>query len=404
MEKISNKSCLSCNLSDLEVIYDFGLLPLVNSYFNKEDINKEEKFPLELFYCKHCWLVQLGYFPDPKKMYNEYHHISGASKGNVKHLRDVSEYINRISGSKKSILEIGSNDNTLIEMLKDLEFDCLAIDPAKNINKNMEDTISEFFNLELAQKLKSQGKKFDIILGLNVFAHNDTFIDMFKGCEILLNEDGFLIIEVAYALETIFSGNFDTIYHEHVCSYSLTSIENALNSVGLYVFDAEEIDTQGGSIRVVARKARVQDKTKSYLGIKEKEEQQKITSKKFYDNISNEIDRKITNINKLFEASELEKFLILGSPARGVVTLNVSNRKINMESVILDDTPEKQNKLMPGIHIPVKSWDQINFQDFQNALVLSWNYKDDMIKRLKDKKFKGDVYTPFPELIKEKII
>ena len=219
------------------------------------------------------------------------------------------------------------------------------------------------------------------------------------GCELLLNDDGILIIEVAYALETILKGNFDTIYHEHVCSYTLTSLENALNESGLYVHDVTEINTQGGSIRVVAKKEKLINKTISYNNISKKESDIGINEEEFYRSVSFEIEKKLKNINDLFVKEKDNKFLILGSPARGVVTLNVSNKLINNESIIIDDTPEKQNKLMPGIHLPVRKWNDAIFEDFDRVLILSWNYKDNLIDRLKKTKFKGKVFIPFPDLV-----
>lgn len=394
-----NKSCLSCRKNSLDNIFNFGELPLVNNYYSSEEIEKEEKFPLNLLFCKSCYLVQLSFFPDPKKIYSTYHHVSGASHGNVEHLKEVANYVKSLAENSKTILEIGSNDNTLVNQLSNFGFKCTAVDPAENINKNLENTITDFFNYDLAKNLYSENKTYDIILGLNVFAHNDTFIDMFKGCELLLNDDGILIIEVAYALETILKGNFDTIYHEHVCSYTLTSLENALNESGLYVHDVTEINTQGGSIRVVAKKEKLINKTISYNNISKKESDIGIKEEEFYRSVSFEIEKKLKNINDLFVKEKNNKFLILGSPARGVVTLNVSNKLINNESIIIDDTPEKQNKLMPGIHLPVRKWNDAIFEDFDRVLILSWNYKDNLIDRLKKTKFKGKVFIPFPDLV-----
>jgi len=396
---VKNKSCLSCRKNSLDNIFNFGELPLVNNYYSSEEIEKEEKFPLNLLFCKSCYLVQLSFFPDPKKIYSTYHHVSGASHGNVEHLKEVANYVKSLAENSKTILEIGSNDNTLVNQLSNFGFKCTAVDPAENINKNLENTITDFFNYDLAKNLYSENKTYDIILGLNVFAHNDTFIDMFKGCELLLNDDGLLIIEVAYALETILKGNFDTIYHEHVCSYTLTSLENALNESGLYVHDVTEINTQGGSIRVVAKKEKLINKTISYNNISKKESDIGIKEEEFYRSVSFEIEKKLKNINDLFVKEKNNKFLILGSPARGVVTLNVSNKLINNESIIIDDTPEKQNKLMPGIHLPVRKWNDAIFEDFDRVLILSWNYKDNLIDRLKKTKFKGKVFIPFPDLV-----
>ena len=119
-----NKSCLSCRKNSLDNIFNFGELPLVNNYYSSEEIEKEEKFPLNLLFCKSCYLVQLSFFPDPKKIYSTYHHVSGASHGNVEHLKEVANYVKSLADNSKTILEIGSNDNTLVNQLSNFGFKC----------------------------------------------------------------------------------------------------------------------------------------------------------------------------------------------------------------------------------------------------------------------------------------
>ena len=179
-------------------------MPAVNSFFTKEMIKYEKPFPLKLYICNYCWLIQLSRMPNKKSLFDEYHHISGASEGNVDHLKRLSNIIYKQFPKKRKILEIGCNDTLLLNFLNKKKYDCIGIDPAKNIvKKNNLNILNDYFDSKYAKLLKQRFKSFDIIIGLNVFAHNSTFLDMFKGCEILLNSDGILLFEVAYAPYTI---------------------------------------------------------------------------------------------------------------------------------------------------------------------------------------------------------
>ena len=392
--------CKNCKNKTTSLVYDFGQIPAVNSFIYKNEINDEKLFNLELYVCNHCWLVQLSDVPDPKLLYENYHHISGSSKGNVSHLSDVSNYIHKHYPDKLRVLEIGCNDGTLLDFLNQLGFECIGVDPAKNISQS--DNIKvykDFFNNEFVNNLIKVDGLFDVVIGLNVFAHNDSFVDMFDASYHALNDDGILLVEVAYAPSTIGDGNFDTIYHEHVCSYSLIALESSLHSVGLDIIHAELIETQGGSIRVIASKKTNQTKSKSYQNIKKNEKKIGINNLKYYDSIQTKIKTKVLAISKFLQGviDKNQKLLIVGAPARGVVTLNVCNiSNLKDNSIIVDDTFEKQGKVMPGSHINIVSWDQCDFEDYDICLVLSWNYINHLKDRLDKTKFIGEIYTPFP--------
>jgi SAM-dependent methyltransferase len=302
------------------------------------------------------------------------------------------------------VLEIGCNDGTLINFLNKKGYKCFGVDPAKNINQNQNLTIyKDFFNTNFSRKLTKADAYFDIVIGLNVFAHNDSFINMFEATSQILSNEGVFILEVAYAPSTIGDGNFDTIYHEHVCSYSLLSLENALNSVGLYIFNAQLIDTQGGSIRVIANNDKNNTKSDTYKNIKNNELKIGLNTIEYYNSIKFKINEKVNMISNFFEmiVKNNRKLLIIGAPARGVVTMNVCNNfDLTDTAIIIDDTKEKQDKVMPGSHIPVISWDQCDFYKYDVCIILSWNYLNYLWDRLKKYNFDGEIYTPFPHFEK----
>jgi len=393
--------CLSCSGNNINLIYDFGNLPAVNSFYSMENINSEEFFPMVLNVCNDCYLVQIENVPSPEKLYKEYHHKSSASSGNVEHLENFKDYISSKYSKDTRILEIGSNDSTLLNLLSDDGYNCAGIDPAENLNSDHENVISDFFNMDITDKVLAKYGKFDLIFGLNVFAHNDSFIDMFKAVNILLEKRGTFIFDVAYAKQTILKGNFDTIYHEHVCSYTLTSLINALSFAKMTVVDVEELNSQGGSLRLTCKKSesnyQVQDRVNNLL---KQEIELGYQSAEFYENISSLIENKILNINNFFEKNikNDKRILFIGAPARGVVVLNLVNSLDKNKSLVIDDTPEKQNKMFPCMHIAVKSWENTEFNDFDIAVVLSWNYVDYLEKKLRSFGFNKDVYTLIPEV------
>ena len=393
--------CLSCSGNNINLIYDFGNLPAVNSFYSMENIKSEEFFPMVLNVCNDCYLVQIENVPSPEKLYKEYHHKSSASSGNVEHLENFKDYISSKYSKDTKILEIGSNDSTLLNLFYNDGFNCVGIDPAENLNSEHENVISDFFNMDITDKVLAQYGRFDLIFGLNVFAHNDSFIDMFKAVNKLLETNGTFIFDVAYAKQTILKGNFDTIYHEHVCSYTLTSLINALSFAEITVVDVEELPSQGGSLRLTCKKSEsnyeVQDRVNSTL---KREIELGYQSVEFYENISNLIENKVLDINNFFEKNidNEKRILFIGAPARGVVVLNLVKNLDKNKSLVIDDTPEKQNKMFPGKHIAVKGWENVEYNDFDMAVVLSWNYVDYLEKKLRSFGFNKDVYTLIPEV------
>ena len=398
-----DSNCKCCLTPTIHLVYDFGLMPPVNSYLEKATISEEKSFPLKLYVCKICWLLQLGYVPPPSSLFEEYHHVSGASEGNVEHLKNVSEIINkRVKNKPTKIFEVGCNDGTLLKFLQLFSHEVAGCDPAKNLAPEKELRVySDFFGVNAAKKIWAEAGTFDFIVGLNVFAHNAGFIDMLKGSAALLTETGTIMIEVAYAPLTICDGNFDTIYHEHVCSYTLISLTNVLRNAGLKIYDAEIIATQGGSIRVFAQHdCNNSIITDNYTDIIEREQEDGLNNLRYYEALQSKIEQKSALINDFLSdvVRQNRRMLIVGSPARGVVTMNVCGIDVSAQSLVVDDTKEKQGKIMPGVHIPIFAWEDINFSAFEVTLILSWNYTDSLVDRLRKTDFSGRVFVPFPVL------
>ena len=396
--------CLSCKKNDLIKFLDFKKIPLVNG-FSKNKKMSNKKYKLQVMICKSCFVCQLKDTPNEKKIFEDYSHFSSASKDNVLHLKKLSKFIlSNFRSKNKKILEVGCNDGTLLEFLKK-NFRVEGIDPAKNFksihNKKNIKVYYDHFGKKFVNK-KNQGS-YDIIIGINVFAHFKRVSESFKTVNKLLKENGKFLFEVAYAIPTLFSGNFDTVYHEHVFNHTVTGLKSMLGRAGLSIEKAYLIPTQGGSLRIIAGKEKnLKTEKNKILQYEKKKGLNKIL---FYKNFSKKLNKNINNIKneiKKLTSNTRKKCLLVGAPARGVIFSNVCNLKIYSNILeCVDDTKAKAGKYFPGLNIKVNHWDNINkkISDYDTALLLSWNYKKTMIEKLKKFKFKGKLLSVFPNLL-----
>lgn len=396
--------CLSCK-SNLENIYNFGSIPLVNNFLkNKKNSNK--KYKLNLVVCKKCNILQLKNTPSEKIIFNTYKHISSASKDNVKHLYKVANLIRKKYKNKKTkVLEVGSNDGTLLKILSKYNFDCTGVEPAKNLkkfyNKNIY-LINDFFSKKIKNRLNHDS--YDVIIGLNVFAHFKQVQDAFTFVEKILSKNGVFIFEVAYADTTIMKSNFDTVYHEHVFNHTCVGIKNMLKISNLNLDKIQKIETQGGSLRVFACKNKKDKRENKLL---KKELTLGFNKYKTYKKIGYIIKKKIELINKTIEKniSQNSNTLLVGAPARGVIFSNSTKIKKLKKIICVDDSKTKHGCYFPGLNIKVQPTENIRLisKNCNQAILLSWNYKKTMIEKLKKNNFKGKVLVFSPKIEKIKL-
>src|SRR3989344_2298452 len=370
--------CNSCGYEGIVRFLELGEMPPVNAFIGEEEIANEEKYPLNLAYCPHCFLVQLGSIVPPDKLFRNYLHLSAGSESNVKHLKEAADYLkNRFKINKDTkILEIGSNDGTLLSFIKNYTEGVVGVDPAKNLAKLNEEKginyIAEFFDTKTASKISRELGKFDIIVGLNVIPHTPNNIDLLKGARIVLKDKGVLMMEGVYALETILRGEFDTIYHEHAYTFSLHSLISLFRMAGLSVVDVEKIPTQGGSLRVFAMKDEFAENiSESVKNILMEEEKMGLPNPETYEKVGPKVENYRKEMRRVVEEEKLAngKLIGLGAPARGVVIMNYCKIGKNDMEYLIDDTPLKHGKVSPGTHIPVKNWTAINPEEKRTFLL-----------------------------------
>ncbi|MSS74653.1 class I SAM-dependent methyltransferase [Candidatus Pacearchaeota archaeon] len=400
--------CAGCGFEKIVSFLTLGDIPPVNAFILPAEIAQEVKYPLNLAYCPQCFLVQLEEIVPPETLFRQYLHLSAGSQQNISHLKEVAAHLAKkhaISGEKR-VLEIGSNDGTLLSFFKQYTLNILGVDPAKNlISLNKEKGvpyIPEFFNTSTASQIVKERGKFDFIIGLNVIPHTPDNIDLLKGARILMNDKCLLIMEGVYALETILRGEFDTIYHEHVYTFSLHSLIALFRMAGMKVIDVERIATQGGSLRICAMKEEYASEVSSrVLSLLEEEKKIGFDKPETYLLVEKKVAEFKIHLRNLINEEKKRggKLIGLGAPARGVVILNYC--QIGKEDIafIVDDTSLKQGRVTPGVHIPVQSFESIGSNtEKRTFLLLSWNYKEDYLRRLKEKYASFRMIVPFPKL------
>ena len=402
-------ACRFCN-KKLVSFCDLGKSPLANSFLAKNELKIEEPFyPLHAYVCEACYLVQLEEIQSPKDIFQDYAYFSSYSSTWLKHCQDyANRAIKRLDLNKnKQVIEIASNDGCLLSFFKEKEIPVLGIEPAANIAKKAEaseiPTINKFFNSQLAQELASTQKQADLLIGNNVLAHVPNLNDFIVSLKIILKPKGVITLEFPSLLELMEHNQFDTIYHEHFSYFSYLTIEKIFTHHGLSLFDVEELKTHGGSFRIYIQHqknsdnyvsgniARVKlreknhglDKLDSYYSFSKKTKETKYLLHQFLT--------KIKQSGKSIAA--------YGAPAKGNTLLNYCGIGTDFIDYTVDINPHKQERFLPGTHIPIFHPDKIKTTKPDYLLILPWNIKSEIMEQMKCIiQWGGRFITPIPEI------
>tara|TARA_B100001167_G_scaffold163121_1_gene111188 strand:+ start:56 stop:1300 length:1245 start_codon:yes stop_codon:yes gene_type:complete len=410
MQRVEKDNCRFCGFALKKIFIDLGKTPLANSYLKSNQIGKlEKKFPLKVFICKNCFLVQLKEYESPKEIFGEYAYLSSYSKSWLKHAEDyVSMMVKRFNFNKKKlVIEIASNDGYLLQYFQKKKIPTLGIEPAQNVAKIARrkgiSTINEFFGIKLAKTLIDEKKMADLIIGNNVLAHVPNINDFVGGIKLILKPNGIVTIEVPHLLKLIEHNEFDTIYHEHFSYFSLNVLKQIFAHHKLLIFDVEEIQTHGGSLRIFIKhknnkKFFVSSKIRSLINTEKKYGLCKLdTYTKFDKNI-----RKIKKeLNEFLKKSKISSKTVVsyGAPAKGNTLLNYCNIKSRHIPYTVDKNPYKQNLFLPGSHIPIKHPREIMRTKPDYLLILPWNLKTEIIEQMSFiRKWGGQFVIPIPKL------
>ena len=388
-------NCRFCDAELKHILVDLGMSPLANSYLDVESLYKAESFyPLRVFVCHECLLVQLSEnVEDPDKIFSDYLYFSSYSQTWLKHAEEfVDNIMKKFSFSKNSqIIEIASNDGYLLQYFKNKEIPILGIEPATNIAKIAEEkginTINKFFGIDTADELIKKGYQADLLIAINVLPHVPNIQDFVEGIKRILKSRGVCMIQFStYMLPFLQDTEFDSIYHEHFSYFSLLSIQNILNAFELVVFDVEELPIHGGSLRIY-----VKHKENQIIEVKQKvnelidkENKAGLSLVENYESFSKQVNKSKLEILKFFiSAKENGKKIIgYGAPAKGNTLLNFCGIGKDMLEYTVDISPHKQGLFLPGTHIPIKKPETIRETKPDYLVILSWNFKDEIMQQM----------------------
>ncbi|MEC7881127.1 MAG: class I SAM-dependent methyltransferase [Chloroflexota bacterium] len=393
-------SCRFCQAPLNNHVIDLGHQPPSNAYLTRDELELPEKtYPLKVYVCTKCWLVQLPAHNTSEELFtSDYAYFSSTSESWCQHAKIfVDGAISRLGlGTKSLVIEIASNDGYLLQYMKERQIPCLGIEPthktAEAARKKGIETVEEFFNTKLASKLPSA----DLVIANNVLAHVPDIKDFLNGISDILKPQGQVSMEFPHLLRLLSGNQFDTIYHEHYSYLSLKVVDKIASSFGLEIIDVDEIPTHGGSLRVWLSHIGNNIKTKNvekilhfehiagldslaaYLGFQRRAENVKINLLEFLINI-----RK----NK-------KKILGYGAAAKGCTLLNYSGVDSDLLPAVADAALSKQGKFLPGSHIPIITPKEFHEQNCENVLILPWNLISELKFKLKSKK----LFTAIPEI------
>jgi len=406
MDKFYKKrdDCRGCGGKDLALVLDLGKMPPANAFLNKSELKiKEQKFPLMLYVCEDCRLLQLLHVVDPKIIFCDYPYLTSASSYLAEHFEAMADKLagRFISSKNDLVIEIGGNDGVLLGRIKD-RARVLNIDPAESItelsrNKGVE-TLTKFFSNETADEVLKKYGNAKVVVANNVMAHIDNIRGIFEGVKKLIAKDGVFVFEVHWAGNLIGDGGFDQIYHEHLCYYSLISLKRLAEIAGLQIFDVETVPMHGESLRVYMAKKRTASPAVEKMLLKEKRLglDKTATFLKFRERVLENREK----LNLMLANIKKENKIIAGygAPAKGNTLLNYCGINGKTIDYLVDTTSFKQGTFAPGSKIPVLHPEELNARRPDYVLLLAWNYADAILnKETKMRSLGTKFILPVPE-------
>jgi len=408
---VTGETCRICDCDLQHVLVHLGMSPIANDYVAADKANAMEPFyPLCVYVCDQCWLVQLPAVQAADDIFREdYAYFSSVSESWLAHAKNyVDMMMDRFAlGPDHSVVEVASNDGYLLQYFRDRQIPVLGIEPCGNVAAAAEKigvpSVVEFFGRDLATKLVSEGKQQDLIVGNNVLAHVPDLKDFVGGLKILLAESGVITMEFPHLQKLIEMNQFDTIYHEHFSYFSFIAVLNVFALHGLRIFDVEELPTHGGSLRIFACHADDEAKatSESIAALEACERNVGLDALDIYRGFAEKVHRTKRELLKFLVAAKEDGKQVVGygAPAKGNTLLNYCGVRNDMLDYTVDMAPSKQGTLLPGTRIPVFAPDKINETQPDYVLILPWNIKDEIMKGMSSvKDWGGRFLVPIPEV------
>lgn len=405
MERV--QACRSCGANALEVVLSLGEQPLANSLLDEADLARPEpRYPLTLAFCTACALGQILETVPPQALFSDYVYFSSYSDGMLLHAKQsTAELIDACKlGLDSLVVEVASNDGYQLQFFQRAGIPVLGIEPAENVARVAEQrgipTRVEFFGDALARELVAEGRRADVILGYNVMAHVPDQNGFVAGLAELVKHGGIVVIEVPDAAKMLEIVGFDTIYHEHLCYFSLSALRVLFARHNLGVFRVQELPLHGGSLRVYAAPTGLRAAEPSVAELLERDREQGLVDGRAWRSFGARVEtlrgELLSLLNRL--RAEGRRLAAYGAAAKGATLVNYFGLGADRIEFVADRSPHKQGRYMPGVHIPIRDADALAHEQPDDCLLLAWNFADEILEQQEPyRRAGGRFIVPLPE-------
>ena len=404
-------SCRACGANSLSVFLSLGSTPLANALLNEESLDRPEaRFPLDVAFCEACSLVQITETVPPQVLFGDYLYLSSFSDTMVNHARLLAERVvqQRGLGATSKVVEVASNDGYLLQWYKKAGVDVLGIEPATNVAEIARTqrgipTVAEFFGLDLAERLRQQGVRADVIHANNVLAHVPDINGVVAGFERLLAPSGVVIVEAPYVRPMIEHLEFDTIYHEHLCYFSLTALDRLFRRNGLVIQDVERIPIHGGSLCIMVVFVVEAVAQPSVTALLAEEAQLRVNRLAYYQEFAAHVaglrDQLLEMLRGLKASGK--RLAAYGASAKGSTLLNFCGVGADLLDWVADRSTVKQGRYTPGTHLLIVPPSRLVESKPDFVLLLTWNFADEIVSQQSEYLAQGGAFivpVPRPEI------